>query len=140
MKHREIGVGVLIGVGIGILISFALHVEAKPIVYEAEQEEPKEVLIQIETEEQKIERLVREEFVDAPIMVKVARCESQFKNVPGKSSNDFGPFQVNYVHLKTLAAMGLDREKVEDNIKYARYLYNKNGLKDWENSKKCWNK
>ena len=64
MKHRVIGV--LIGVGAGILISYALYARAEVITYTAPEliEEPKEVVVEIETEGQKIERLVREEFED----------------------------------------------------------------------------
>ena len=140
MKHRVIGV--LIGVGAGILISYALYARAEVITYTAPEliEEPKEVVVEIETEGQKIERLVREEFEDAPVMIEVARCESEFKNVPGKLSDDFGPFQINYVHLGTLEELGLDRTKVEDNIRFARKLYDEQGLQPWNSSRDCWNK
>lgn len=126
---------------LGALMSIVGGINGE-IVYaqEVEVQEREVVLIEVETEEHKIERLIREEFTDAPLMVEVARCESSFRNVPGRLSDDFGPFQVNYVHLETLEKMGLDRTKVEDNIKYARYLYDKNGLRDWENSKHCWSK
>lgn len=133
---------VLLGIGVGILISYALTAQAEIIVYNAPEIETKEVVVKVvpETKQQRIERLIREEFVDAPIMVKVARCESRFKNVPGELSDDFGPFQINQIHLPELKQLGLDRTKVEDNIKFARILYKRNGLKDWENSRHCWSK
>lgn len=128
---------------ISTLIGLALSLFGGDIIVYAQEptiiEEHAVILIEVETEERRIERLVREEFKDAPIMVEVARCESGFKNVPSPTG-DFGPYQVNQVHLKTLAEMELDRTKVEDNIKYARYLYMKNGLRDWQNSKGCWGK
>lgn len=124
---------------IGILLSLF---GGETIVYAAEPTliQTHTILIEVETEEQKIERLVREEFVDAPIMVEVARCESGFKNIPGRTSDDFGPLQINYVHLPTLEDLGLDREKVEDNIKFAHILYDEQGLTPWKNSKGCWGK
>lgn len=138
MKHRI--VDVCIGVGIGFIITFAFTVKAERVTYTAPEvvQEPMEVLIEIETEEQKIERLVREEFKDAPIMVEIARCESNFKNVRGKLSDDYGVFQINHVHLKTLAQLGLDRTKIEDNIAYARILYEENGTQPWYSSEHCW--
>lgn len=99
--------------------------------------EPQEDEIKVETETEKIERLVKETFYDAPIMVKVARCESGFRNVPSKTG-DYGPFQINQVHLKRLQELELDRTKIEDNIKYARMLYDESGTGPWYMSKHCW--
>ena len=91
----------------------------------------------VETETERIERLVREAFKDAPIMVEVARCESQFRNVPSETG-DFGPFQINQVHNKRLQELGLDRTVIEDNITYARLLYDNQGTQPWYMSKHCW--
>lgn len=126
MKRLVIAVIIFLG------LFYAMHVEAEPTIYIAS--EPEIVV------EKTIEEKVREEFKDAPIMIEVARCESGFKNVPGNTSDDFGPFQINQVHLKELEKMGLDRTNVDDSIKYARVLYEKNGLRDWKNSKHCWGK
>jgi hypothetical protein len=93
----------------------------------------------IETEPEMIERLIREAFEDAPIMVQVARCESGFRNVPSKTG-DHGPFQINQVHLDRLQELGLDRTVIEDNIKYARMLYDESGTQSWYMSKHCWSK
>jgi hypothetical protein len=131
---------VLIGLVLGGIITFAFQAKAERVTYIAEPEEPVVIQVRIETEEEKIERLITEEFVDAPVMVAIAKCESEFKNVPGRSSNDFGPFQVNYVHLEELEALGLDRTVVEDNITFARILYERNGTRDWNNSRECWSR
>lgn len=68
--------------------------------------------------------------------VAIVACESGFKpnaynptNTNG--STDGGLWQINSVHDKTLAAMGLDKWNPEDATKYARYLYERNGWRDW---------
>ena len=110
------------------------------IVYAQEPEEPRVVLIEIETEVQRNERLVREAFPDAPIMVDIARCESEFRNVPSETG-DHGVFQINQIHNERLAQLGLDRTKVEDNLKFARLLYEESGTQPWYMSKDtCWGK
>ena len=105
------------------------------IVYVKPEVIVEEVIVETETE--KIERLIREAFEDAPIMIEVARCESGFRNVPSKTG-DYGVFQINQVHLKRLQELGLDRTKIEDNIKYARMLYDESGTQPWYMSKHCW--
>jgi len=136
MKHLVISVTT--GVLVGIALSYALLAKAEPLIYIAEQEPKIEIKVEVETEKDKIIRLIKETFPDAPIMLEVARCESGYKNVPGQLSDDFGPLQINVVHLPVLEKMGLDRTKVEDNIKFARYLYDRGGLTPWKNSKACW--
>lgn len=126
---------------LGLLMTLAGLLEKQQTIVYAQEIEPKVVLIEVESEEMKNERLVRAEFEqDAPIMIEIARCESGFKNIKGKLSDDFGPLQINYVHLERLEELGLDREKVEDSIAYARMLYNESGTTPWNNSKGCWGK
>lgn len=127
-----------IGIVIGGVITFAFQVQAEKterVTYTAPVEEVIE-----EVREKTIEEKIREEFADVPTMIEIARCESRFKNVPGELSDDFGPFQVNQVHLGELEKLGLDRENVDDNIKFARILYERNGFRDWKNSQHCWSK
>ena len=116
---------------ISTFIGLALSLFGGNTIVYAQVEEPKVEL--------SIEEKIREEFKDAPIMVEVARCESQFRNVQSKTG-DSGPLQINQVHLPTLKKLGLDRENVDDNIAFARILYTESGLKPWENSKHCWSK
>lgn len=47
------------------------------------------------------------------------------------TSVDWGIAQINSVHDPELKRLGLDKSKLEDNLKYAGILYEKNGLKDW---------
>lgn len=96
-----------------------------------------------------IEDLVREEFSDIPIMVSIAKCESQFTQFNKDGSvhrgrinpADVGTFQVNEsYHLKESKKLGLDIYTVEGNLKYARHLYESEGVDPWSASSPCWGK
>jgi hypothetical protein len=132
---------VLIGLILGGLITFAFQAHAERVTYKAEsmevQVEEKATLV-VEKKEKSIEEKVREAFADAPTMIAVARCESNFKNIKGRWSNDYGPFQINYVHLPRLRQLGLDRTNVDDNIAFARILFQEQGTRPWYMSKGCW--
>ncbi len=96
-----------------------------------------------------VERFVNDYFSDIPIMAEVARCESQFRqyNSNGevlrgrKNGYDRGVMQINtFYHGKTADKMDLDLHDIEDNVAYARYLYEKEGTKPWMASSPCWAK
>lgn len=88
-------------------------------------------------------------FKDAPIMAKVAYCESthtQF-SAPGvvhrgvANNKDVGIFQINEkYHLKRSKDLGIDIYSIEGNMEYARILYEEQGLQPWSASKPCWGK
>jgi hypothetical protein len=91
--------------------------------------------------ETELERL----YEDAPIMKKIAECESgdrQFnKNgdpLPGQLSKDIGRFQINYVHWKEARRMGIDLKTEAGNAKFARMLYERSGTQPWYMSEHCW--
>lgn len=96
-----------------------------------------------------IAALVKDSFSDAPIMHKVAFCESrntQF-DARGKihrgvvNSKDVGIFQINEkYHLKRAQKMGIDIYSVEGNMEYARILFEESGTQPWSASKPCWGK
>lgn len=149
MKQLAKVVIVLLGLGLGVLISYALTVQAEVIVYQApiiEIEQPKEVKIEVVYTEDRIIEKVTQAFLDAPIMIEVARCESRFKitahnttlNVDG--TTDGGIFQLNSVHDQELTTLGLDKFDPEDNIRFARILYDRRGLQPWKSSEECWSK
>lgn len=84
-----------------------------------------------------------------PIMEKIAFCEStnrQFNKdgsvVRGKHNpKDVGRFQINEkFHLAASKKLGMNIYTWEGNTAYALYLYKKNGTRDWNWSKPCWNK
>jgi hypothetical protein len=95
------------------------------------------------------ERIVREYFKDIPVMIQVARCESHFRHelsdgtiLKGRvDPADTGVMQINKrFHESTAIKLGLDLDNIEDNLAYARYLYEKQGTKPWNASAPCWNK
>jgi hypothetical protein len=92
---------------------------------------------------------VRSYFSDIPVMIEVARCESTFRHtlsdgsvLRGKvDSRDVGVMQINTgYHGTTAQKLGLDLLTIQDNMAYARYLYEKQGTQPWSASAKCWNR
>lgn len=83
---------------------------------------------------------ILEVFPDAPIMVVVAKCESGFYPQADRENRnvDVGLFQINQVHLDRLNDLGLDRRNLQDNLTYARMLYDEQGLGPWYMSEHCW--
>src|SRR3990167_5804850 len=83
------------------------------------------------------------------ILDRIAFCESgskQFNSdgsvVRGKTNYlDVGKLQINLFYHGTEAEnMDMNLFTEEGNTAYALYLFNKNGFKDWENSRSCWGK
>lgn len=89
-----------------------------------------------------VEEKILKAFPDVPIMVEVARCESQLDPLAdrGNLNVDVGLFQINQVHNETLVELGLDRRDIDDNIAFARILFDQSGLAPWYMSKNCWAK
>jgi hypothetical protein len=94
-----------------------------------------------------LESYVREYFKETPILAEIARCESRFRQVGkdgqvlrGESNkSDLGLLQVNeYYHGEKAVDLGFDLTTVNGNLAYAKYLYDKEGTKPWNASKKCW--
>lgn len=91
---------------------------------------------------------VRSYFSDIPIMAEVARCESHFVHTnPHTGSvltghmnpSDIGVMQINKMYHESAALrMGLDIYSLEDNLAYARFLYNTQGTQPWSASRYCW--
>ena len=94
-----------------------------------------------------LEKYLRENFSDTPILVEIARCESTFSHydkngqvLRGKVNNaDVGVMQINEkYHLDDSVKLGYDIHTVEGNVKYAKYLYKKYGSEPWSASAPCW--
>jgi hypothetical protein len=92
---------------------------------------------------------VEHEFGSSSIMVKVARCESKFRQFDANdrplagavNGDDTGVFQINkYWHLKESKRIGMDIETLQGNLEYAHRLYRREGTTPWNASKYCWGK
>ena len=96
-----------------------------------------------------IEKFVNDYFADIPILALIAKCESRFRHLNSsgtvlkgdRNSYDRGVMQINILyHAKILEKLGLDVQNLDDNVQYARYLYEKEGAKSWMSSSACWAK
>ena len=96
-----------------------------------------------------VEKFIEDYFADIPVMQKIAYCESRNRHFDKnglvlrgeKTSLDRGVMQINlYFHGETAKKMGLDLHQIDDNVAYARYLYQKQGAKPWLSSSACWSK
>lgn len=94
------------------------------------------------------ESVVREYFSDIPVMAEIARCESGFRHSLSDGSvltgrvdaADTGVMQINKrYHQAAAHAMDLNLDNIYDNMAYARYLYDTQGLRPWNSSAGCWN-
>ena len=101
----------------------------------------------VTTDRQSIEKYIRENYADTPILIEIARCESTFTHydksgtlVRGKVNKaDVGVMQINEkYHEETAKKLGLDIHTVEGNVAYAKYLYDKYGAEPWSASSPCW--
>jgi hypothetical protein len=94
-----------------------------------------------------MEAYLRTEYADTPILVDIARCESNFHQfdqdgivIRGRvDSHDIGVMQINEKYQgDTAKKLGLDIFTVEGNVAYAKHLYNEQGSAPWNSSAKCW--
>lgn len=83
------------------------------------------------------------------ILYKIALCESNNKQftpsgdiVRGRANPaDIGRFQINtYWNGEEAERLGYDLYTWEGNTAFALYLYEKNGTRDWNWSKPCWDR
>lgn len=90
---------------------------------------------------------VREYYADTPILADIAWCESRMRHLDKEGNlfrgkvnpSDIGVMQINtYYHEATATKMDIDLESLSGNLEYAQYLYEKEGTKPWNSSKKCW--
>ena len=95
------------------------------------------------------ESIVREYFIDIPVMIEVARCESGFRHTLSDGSTltgrvdaaDTGVMQINKrYHSVAATAMDLNLDNIYDNMAYARHLYETQGIRPWNASAACWNR
>jgi hypothetical protein len=97
---------------------------------------------------QTVEEYVREYFADEPILIEIARCESQFRQfgangkvLKNPNSTAMGVMQIMAsIHTKPADNLGLDILTIDGNLEYARHLYEEQGVKPWAASGACWKK
>jgi hypothetical protein len=96
-----------------------------------------------------IEEYVKTYFRDTPVLAEIARCESQYRHyttngklLRGRVVNeDVGVMQVNETyHLAASKKLGYDIHTLDGNLGYAKYLYDKQGVRPWASSAACWDK
>jgi hypothetical protein len=94
-----------------------------------------------------MEKFLRNEYADDPILVDIARCESNFRQfdkdgivIHGIANKaDVGVMQINEkYHADTAEKLGLDLHTVVGNVAYAKHLYEEQGSQPWSASQKCW--
>lgn len=106
---------------------------------EAAEEVPTTTPQAIASTPQVVEAQVREYFADIPVMIDIAKCESNFRQFTDSGSvlrggGEFvGIFQIyESVHAKAATALGFDLATVEGNMSYARHLYEQSGTTPWK--------
>lgn len=132
----------------------AIQLPSESLALEVKEEvKIEEVKIEISTEwtHERIVEEIHKVFPDAPIMLKVAKCEGTRHGLldpkafnPTNNSNDSGIFQISEKYhggTNGYRALGLtDMFDVKQNLAYARHLYDTQGLEPWKWSKPCWSK
>ncbi len=91
-------------------------------------------------------RQIRALFPDAPIMVRVAMCESGLVHMENGDLKrgyadglDVGVFQVRLpAHGQEMRRRGLSPYRLDEYLAYVRHLFDTQGLKPWKSSRKCW--
>lgn len=87
-------------------------------------------------------------FFSTQILFEIAKCESNLKhwddytgevttNINKNGTKDFGMMQINSSHIDEAKSLGLDIMNVADNMTYAKYLYEREGIQPWSASMRC---
>jgi len=136
---------------VGIVVSeeykkLTMPVEAWSEIEEEIEPEPKEVRVKVvyDWSEERVVKEIQKVFPDVPIMIKVAKCESEYDIYaynPTNNSHDTGVLQISKkYHGERAERLGYDLNNPIDNLAFGRLLYDQQGLAPWIWSKHCWNK
>ena len=121
-----------------------MEVPVAPVTTEVRAEDYQPI-----TDSKNVEKFINDYFADIPILTKIAECESRYRhlNLNGdvlkgeENIYDRGVMQINILyHASTAEELGLNIHNLDDNVRYARYLYEKEGAKPWMSSSACWAK
>jgi hypothetical protein len=126
---KRLAIVVILGIiGGNIYAGSTEYSREHPIMYTAEAEEPRVVLIGTTTPEKSIEEKIRETFPeDADRAVAIAKCESGLNPKAVSPTNDHGLMQIN----KTVHTVEGDIYDVDTNLQFARKLYDERGWEPW---------
>jgi hypothetical protein len=122
--------------------TFGGEVMAEPAPHEVRSRDYQPI-----TDPKNVERFINDYFADIPVLAEIAKCESRYRqfNSEGnilkgkKNSYDRGVMQINVLyHANTAEKLGLDVHDLDDNVAYARYLYEREGARPWMSSSACW--
>jgi hypothetical protein len=98
---------------------------------------------------QQVAKIIKQVFYDAPQMIYVANCEStglihreNEKLIISRADGiGAGVFQLQMtVHKQDMEKKGLNPNIFSEYLEFVRHLYDKNGMRPWASSKKCWKK
>ncbi|MBI1974367.1 MAG: hypothetical protein HYS51_00700 [Candidatus Zambryskibacteria bacterium] len=101
------------------------------------------------TDPDNVEKFLNDYFADIPLLAKIGSCESHNRHFNSrgevlrgeKNTYDRGVMQINILyHQEKARKMGFDLSNIDDNVAFARYLYEKFGAKPWKSSSACWAK
>ena len=94
-----------------------------------------------------VREYVEQYFAKTPILIRIAGCESQFRQFD-KNGNvlrgnivhqDVGVMQINETYQGALAsALGYNIYTLQGNVAYAKWLYEQEGTQPWMSSNACW--
>ncbi len=130
-----------IGVGNPIVATETPKLDGQNIVKEISTREVETIM--------STEQYVRKYFSDIPIMIQIAKCESNFRQLDkdgdvhrGETNpEDVGVMQINeHYQLDKAEKENYNIYTLEGNTAYARELYEKQGTAPWNSSKACWSK
>lgn len=118
-----------------------------PLIEQARAASDEEYRSFTTSDPKEMEAFLRKEFADTPILVNIARCESNFKQFDERGhiirgridKNDIGVMQINErYHGETAKKLGMNIYTVEGNIAYGKHLYERSGSAPWNASAPCW--
>lgn len=96
-----------------------------------------------------IRKITKEFYKDTPILVEIARCESEYRQFGANgeplrgrvNSADVGVMQINErYHSVRSKELGMDIHTLEGNLEYGAHLFKEQGSRPWNASKPCWGK
>jgi hypothetical protein len=101
------------------------------------------------SDSENVKRFVTDYFSDIPILARIAGCESHYRHLTKsgeilrgvENRYDFGVMQINILyHDEDAKELGLNLRDLDDNVAFARHLYERQGAKPWMSSSACWAK